>query len=160
MLILLPVDGTPLALDAVRHALLLVQNGLRADFVLANVQEPTHLYEIVLAPHAEMLEAASDAAGRHALDPAEALLRQAGVRYECEVAAGDVAHTLIDIAERYGCDAIIMGSGGKNAFSSALLGSVSQTVLHDAQVPVTIVKHPELIGDSAETPSDAAATDA
>jgi nucleotide-binding universal stress UspA family protein len=43
--ILLPIDGSPLSLDAVHHAMRLVREGLRATFVLANVQEPSSLYE-------------------------------------------------------------------------------------------------------------------
>jgi nucleotide-binding universal stress UspA family protein len=143
MKILLPVDGSALALDAVHHALQLVRNGLNASFVLANVQEPTYLYEMMLAPNSEVLEGVSGAAGHHALEQAKALLSDAGVPFECEIASGDPAHTLIDIAERFGCDAVIMGARGVGALRGALLGSVSQTVLHDATVPVTIVRHVE-----------------
>jgi nucleotide-binding universal stress UspA family protein len=67
MKILLPLDGSEPSLEAVRHALRLVRDGLRAEFVLANVQEPTYLYEMVLAPDAEVLERVSGAAGAHSL---------------------------------------------------------------------------------------------
>jgi len=40
MKILVPVDGSPLSLEAVRHAIALVKQGLRAELVLANVQLP------------------------------------------------------------------------------------------------------------------------
>ena len=46
MKILLPVDGSEPALDAVRHALHLRREGLKASFVLATVQEPAYLYEM------------------------------------------------------------------------------------------------------------------
>lgn len=140
MKILLPLDGSEPALDAVRHALQLVREGLRADFVLANVQEPTYLYELVLAPDAEVLERASGAAGAHALEAGEALLRAAGVSFERELAVGDPAHTLAEIIERRSCDAVIMGARGQGRLRRALLGSVSYEVLHAAPVPVTIVK--------------------
>ena len=38
--ILIAVDGSELSLDAVHHAVQLTRDGLQADFVLANVQEP------------------------------------------------------------------------------------------------------------------------
>ena len=55
--------------------------------------------------------------------------------------SGDPAQTLLEIAARYGCALIIMGARGRGALRSALLGSVSQAVLHSSPLPVTIVKH-------------------
>ena len=49
MKILLPIDGTELALHEVRYALRLVTQGLQARFLLVNVQEPASLYEMVTA---------------------------------------------------------------------------------------------------------------
>lgn len=140
---LIPVDGSDLALDAVRHALRLVGEGLNASFVLANVQEPTHLYEVVLAPDVEVLEGASQGAGLHALQGAEALLQAAGLDYEREVVSGDPAHMLIDIAERYGCDGLLMAARGLGGLGSVLLGSVSSEVVHASSLPVTIVRRAE-----------------
>ena len=148
MKILLPVDGSEPALDAVRHALHLHREGLNASFVLATVQEPTYLYEMMLAPDAEVLGRVSGAAGAHALAGAEALFKAAAVAYEREIATGYAANALIEVAERYRCDAIIMGARGMGALRSALLGSVSQAVMHASKVPVTIVKHAE--GDTAD----------
>lgn len=144
MKILLPVDGSEPALDAVRHALHLRGEGLKASFVLATVQEPTYFYEMVLAPDADVLARVSGAAGAHALQGAEALFKAAAVTYECEIATGFAATALIEVAERYGCDAIVMGARGMGALRSSLLGSVSQAVLHASKVPVTIVKHAEV----------------
>ncbi len=141
MKLLVAVDGSDLALDAVRHALRLRDAGLKADLVLATVQEPTFLYEMVLPPSAEVLERVSGAVGNRALQGAEALLRAAGVPFEREIGSGDPAQTLIDLAGRHGCEGIIVGARGLGAVRSALLGSVSQAVLHASVVPVTVVKH-------------------
>ena len=141
MKILLPVDGSEPALDAVRHALQLLDGGLRASVVLATVQEPVYLYERLLPPDAEVLEWVTGAVGGKALASAEALFNAAGVPYEREIASGEPVQVLIDMARRHGCNAIIMGARGRGALRSALLGSVSQRVLHEAVVPVTIVKH-------------------
>ena len=139
MNILLPVDGSEAALAAVHFAIRLVREGLQASVVLANVQEPTHLYELVLAPDADVLAHAARAAGAHALQSAEALLHGASVAFESEIALGDAAHTLLDIVERFDCDTVIMSARGRGSLRHALLGSVSQSVLHASPVPVMIV---------------------
>lgn len=142
MKILLPVDGSDLALDAVRHALHLVREGLHASFVLANVQEPTTFYEMMTMHDAEALARLSEGAAAHALESAQGLLRAAGVEYELQVGNGDVAHTLLDIAEEQQCDAIVMSARGVGGFAT-VLGSVSRTLLHDCTLPLTIVRHAE-----------------
>lgn len=144
MKILLPVDGSALALEAVRFAVRMVLAGLRADAVLANVQEPAHLYELLVAHDPDMIDRASAEAGLHALVEAQALLDAAGITYEVEVAKGDPAHTIIDMSERFGCDLIVMGARGASALRSAMMGSVSNEVLHASIVPVMIVKPDEV----------------
>lgn len=142
MKILVPVDGSALALDAVRHALRLRQEGLDATFVLATVQDPVYLYEMVLAPGADVLERVGGAVGSRALAGAEALFAAASVPFEREIGSGEPVPALIDMSERHGCDAIILGARGLGVLRSALLGSVSQGVLHASMLPVTVVKHP------------------
>ena len=144
MKILLPVDGSAVSLEAVRFAMRLADGGLRISVVLANVQEPASLYELLVAHDPNVIEQVSAEAGVHILAPAEALLIEAGIAYEREVAAGDPAHTLVDILERYGCDLVVMGASGVGPLRSALLGSVSNEVLHAAGVPVVIVKMQEV----------------
>jgi nucleotide-binding universal stress UspA family protein len=143
MKILLPVDGSDLSLEAVRFALSLVQDGLNASVVLANVQEPANLYEMLVAHDAELINRASAQVGLHTLTAAKELLDAAGVPYEREVAKGDPAHTIVDIAERFECQMIVMGARGTSALRSAMLGSVSNEVLHASSVPVVIVKTPD-----------------
>jgi nucleotide-binding universal stress UspA family protein len=144
MKILLPVDGSELSLEAVRFAIRMVLAGLRADAVLANVQEPATFYELLVAHDPEVINRVADEAGQHTLESAKELLNAAGVVYECEVAKGDPAHTIVDIAERFACDLIVMGARGNSALRSAMLGSVSNEVLHASPVPVVIVKPDEV----------------
>ena len=140
MKILLPVDGSAVSLEAVRFAIRMAQSGLESSMVLANVQEPATLYEWVVAHDQQVLAEVSAAAGAHTLEAAQALLDAAGIAYECEVASGDPAHTLIDILENFQCDLVVMGASGPSTLRRALLGSVSNEVLHAAGVPVMIVK--------------------
>lgn len=137
--ILIPIDGSERSLDAVHHALSLVGAGLKARFVLANVQEAANLYEMVVAHDPAVLQQVSEAAGRDLLRPAVALLRAAGLPVEAVVASGDPAHALIEVLEAQGCQAVFMSTRGAGLRAS-LMGSVSQSLLQSAPVPVTLVK--------------------
>jgi nucleotide-binding universal stress UspA family protein len=139
--ILLPVDGSAASLDAVRHALGLVAHGLSASFVLANVQEPANLYELVTAHDPDVLRQVSAGAGAHLLESAEALLQAAGVTWEREIASGDPAHVLAEMIERHGIDTVVMGARGLGTARSAVAGSVSHWLLMHAPIPVTVVRH-------------------
>jgi nucleotide-binding universal stress UspA family protein len=134
MKILLPVNGTPMSMQAVHHALKLRAAGLQADFVLVNVQEPPSLYEVVVAHDPQVLDEVRRAAGADLLAPAEALLDAAGASWESEVAGGDPGHLLVDLVENYGCDAVVMGAGG------GAIGRVALALLQHSPVPVTIVR--------------------
>ncbi|MDP3616760.1 MAG: universal stress protein [Rhodoferax sp.] len=149
MKILLPVDGSDVALEAVRFVMRMAGAGLETSVVLANVQEPVTLYELVVSHDPQVIEQVSAAAGAHTLEAAQTLLNEAHIPYEYEVASGDPAHTIIDILERFECDLIVMGANGMSPLRSALLGSVSNEVLHAAGVPVMIVKLPETLEPDA-----------
>lgn len=129
MKILLPVDGAPASLQAVRHALALRAQGLQASFVLANVQPPPTLYEVVVAHDPEVLDDVRRAAGADLLAPAEALLQAAGAEWETEVAGGQPANVLVELVENYGCDAVVMGEG-----------TLVAAMLQHCPVPVTVVR--------------------
>lgn len=154
MKILLPVDGSELSLHEARFALRLVREGLQASFLLVNVQEPSSLYELVTWPDPEVRAQGSHAAGEDALQPALALLREAGVACDTAVVTGDPAHAVVDLIEEHGCDMVIMGGRGTGALLSVLQGSVTQSLLHDCPVPILLVKPP------AEESETLAASDA
>jgi len=139
--LLIAVDGSPLALDAVHHVLELIRRGgMQATLVLGNVQEEATLVELA-TQGADAVAEASVQAGTHLLAPAVALVEAARVPYETEIALGPVAATLVDMVERCGCDALFIGARGISGLRGALLGSVSQALVHHSPVPVTVVKH-------------------
>ncbi len=141
MKILLPVDGSAAALAAVRHALQCRADGLSANFVLANVQEPASLYEVVVVHDTDVLTQLRRDAGADLLAPAEALLDAAGAEYESEVAGGVPATLLVELLENYACDAVVMGARGMSAPEEGGLGSVTLAMLQHSPVPVTVVRY-------------------
>ena len=98
MKIMLPVDGSEASLDAVRHAIYLYREGLRASFLLATVQWPVRTCEIVLAPDSSVLERLTGAIGERALVRGEELLIEAGVEYQKEICSGEPAEALVAMA--------------------------------------------------------------
>lgn len=141
--ILIAVDGSELALDAVRHGLELVRRGgLQATLVLGHVQEEASLIELATRG-ADAVAQASVEAGQHLMAGAVALVEAARVPYETEIGVGPVAATLVDMVERCGCDALFIGARGLGGLRGALLGAVSQELVHLSPVPVTVVKHAE-----------------
>ena len=144
---LLPVDGSDVSLEAVRFVIQMSLSGLQTSVVLANVQVPATLYELVVAHDPQVIEQVSEAAGAHTLLKAESMLKGAHIPYECEVGRGDPAHTLIDILERFACDMVVMGASGVTGLRTTLLGSVSNELVHAAGVPVMIVKSSKQLED-------------
>ncbi len=145
LLVLLPVDGSPTALAAVRHAIALRDHGLVLRVLLVNVQPPPTLYEVVLAPDPERLDAVRAAAGADLLAPAEALLRAADVAFDSEVLGGEPALVLRDRIETAGAGWVMLGArgAGESGERHAAPGRVAMTLLQHAPVPVTLVHDAE-----------------
>lgn len=158
MKILLPVDGSPESLEAVRHAVQLARHGLRVGFVLVNVQSRPSVYEMMTVRDDAARRRASGQAGEHLLEPAARLLRSAGLAYHEEVVVGEPHRALIDLVERHRCDAVLIGASRVGAMRGFLAGSTSMALLHDAPVPVTVVHLAD--GDAADGGGDESDADA
>ena len=67
-------------------------------------------------------------------------VKAAGISCASHLMDGPPAETIVRFAETQKIDEIIMGSRGRGAMGSLLLGSVSSKVAQLAGVPVTLVK--------------------
>jgi nucleotide-binding universal stress UspA family protein len=74
-----------------------------------------------------------------ALKAAAELAHAVGVDANVAIVSGDASDEIVAYADTIDADVIIVGSRGRNAVTSALLGSVSRGVLHEARRPVLIV---------------------
>jgi nucleotide-binding universal stress UspA family protein len=72
------------------------------------------------------------------------LARQFGLEPEIVVVPdeGNVADTLVDLANERGAEAIVVGSRGLGGLRARLLGSVSEKVTRHAAIPVLVVHAP------------------
>lgn len=91
----------------------------------------------------ELIKSSSDHAGESALK-GEELLTAAGLRASCEVAElkDTPAAAILEAAEEWKADLIVMGSHGRRGFDRFILGSVSETVAMHAGCSVEVVRKP------------------
>lgn len=90
------------------------------------------------------LEATTYGAASAVLEKAMARLKRLGtdsLKISSEVLQGPPAQAIVDEAEHWEADLIVMGSRGLGAWSRLLLGSVSNGVVHHAKCSVEIVRH-------------------
>ncbi len=138
------VDGSAYSQAALRVAGRLSER-LGLKLVVAHVAEPAPAYipYAASAPFGGM-------AGGYALteevesreEPAERLLQQivdSGLDVERRTLVGVPADRLAALAEDEDAELIVVGSRGRGAFKSALLGSVSNSLVDVARRPVLIV---------------------
>lgn len=140
--ILVPVDGSDTSQRAVGHVISLTQlykDG--ADIHLINVQPSLPFGGRVSAVvgHGNIEEYHREE-GMKALQPARQMLDAAGVKYHYHIAVGDPAEVIAQYGKQHGIDQVVMGTNGRSAVASVLMGSVAKEVLAKALVPVVLVK--------------------
>ena len=130
--ILVPVDGSDAAADAVDHAAgLAAVHG--ADLHLVHVVEPQAAVDSAGVDLVSVLEES----GQEALDAAEASAAEAGVETTTtELLRGQAHREIVDYAEANDVDLIVMGTHGRTGLGRLLLGSVAENVVRLSPVPV------------------------
>jgi nucleotide-binding universal stress UspA family protein len=74
------------------------------------------------------------------LHEAVRLAEERGIRSHTKLLVGDAAKEIVQFADSIDADLIVVGSRGHGTISSALLGSVSRGILHEARRPVLVVR--------------------
>ncbi len=139
--LLLPVDGSSYSLKAVDYAISRAADSKRQVRVhLVTVQAPIATVNVKLFVSQESLETYYREEGSKALEESLARLRAANIDVEPHITVGDAARLIVDFALEKSAEEIIMGSHGRGALSSAVMGSVAQKVVHLAPVPVVLIK--------------------
>lgn len=139
--LLVPCDGSESALRAVRHAAAeAALAGPAAEIHLLHVIEPMTPVTLSEAFSARRLDERFPPQAAQALEPAIAILAQAGARYSLHCLFGEPAEQIAAHARDAGCEAIIMGTRGRGAFARLVIGSVATQVVKLVDIPVTLVK--------------------
>lgn len=90
----------------------------------------------------EALEKEEFRRGKELVAQAEKSLRERGYRAASSVEEGDPRAVIVDHAEEWKADLIVVGSHGRRGLDRLLLGSVSEYVAHHARCSVEIVRIP------------------
>ncbi len=149
-MILIGYDGSPDAHAAIEHASRLF-SGSRA--IVATVWEP--VMELVTRSGGGLgltavpddftqLDAQADSSALASAEEGATRARELGLDAEAHALrrVSSVAAALIEEAHASSADAIVVGTRGRGTVKSALLGSVSNELVHHAGVPVMVVPSP------------------
>jgi len=140
MKILVPVDGSPASIRAVKLAVDQVRTLPEASLVLVNVQNFSGLSLPEQIMPSAWIQREEQRAADEALKDAVTTCREAGISYVTRTERGGVAPTIDRVARDEHVQHIFMGTRGLGGVRGLLLGSVATQLLHLVDVPVTFVK--------------------
>lgn len=134
--ILVPVDGSDGADDAIGHAADVADRFDATVHVLFVASTNRDSVTVVGSDVVDALERE----GKDIVEPVAADVRKRGVDCESEVVQGDPATTIVDYAESRGMDLVVMPTRGRTGLSRYLLGSVTEKVVRHSEVPVLTIR--------------------
>jgi nucleotide-binding universal stress UspA family protein len=160
MKILICTDGSEFSENAAREVCRLIPNLNERSIKVVCVYES---YPVAMEPFAapaeyyqSILDAAREQAAHHAASTASIIrenTKDGDINLGVEVIQGSPERDIIQFAETWGADLIVVGSHGRG-FWGRLLGSVSDAVVHHAPCSVLVVRKdgnsPWLIESSIE----------
>lgn len=161
--VLIPLDGSGLSRQIVRHVqrlfrpadceLILLRVTDPPEGLIANPPRPVSaawkmpLYEsrqdVELAEHptyASQVWENVRSAAEHDLLPDVRALKEAGYTVSVLVQSGDAARTIVDVAEREAVDLVAMATHGRTGLRRLVLGSVTESALHELAVPLLLIR--------------------
>ena len=138
--VLVPLDGSPLADDALAHAL----DTYDCRITVLNVVQSldTGMSEGgVLTPDDERIAEARERADR-LVERASEQAAAADRSVDTVVETGDPAETILSVVSEMNVDHVVMGGHGgtRNELARRLLGTVATAVVGEAPVSVTVVR--------------------
>lgn len=143
--ILVPTDGSPLSTDTVARAVGFAKEAsAKVTFFYSQPDYPVALYGEGALIDPTTPDRFAEMAGKQAeeiLQAAVALASAAGVPAETSTVVSDVPwESIIEAAQKAGCDLIFMASHGRRGLSGLLLGSETQKVLTHSKIPVLVYR--------------------
>lgn len=137
--LLIAVDGSQHSDRAAQFAVDFVKEHGPVEIHLVNV-EPKPLAWQTRGVEPEAIRAHLATLSHETMQSAHAILKRADVPNRMHVRIGDVAEEVVALAEKLGCDVIVLGTRGLGAIAGLSIGSISRKVLHLSHLPVICVK--------------------
>lgn len=134
--ILLPFDGSEGAAEVLHHA---SEFAHWADATIQILYVADTTRDSVTVVDGHTVDALAQQ-GEDVVSEAAKILDSLGVSYETDVVQGNPAPTIVEYAERYGQDLVVMPTHGRDGISRYLIGSVSEKVVRLSSVPVLTVR--------------------
>jgi len=136
--VLIPVDGSPNSIHAVRHIVnrFLGNPGLEAH--LLNVQPPFSQHIARFVSQKNRAEYHHEE-GEKALRPCKRMLEDFSVPYAAHIEVGDRAQVIANAARRLRCDHIVMATARKNSLTRMIEDSTTNKVLERTTIPVEVI---------------------
>lgn len=139
--VLVPLDGSPLADEALEHALVVFPD---AALTVLNVITPVDARMSeggVLEPDDERVAEARERAQR-LVERAEQRASDSGfdAPVDVSIGSGDPTTAILEYVDRAGVDHVVMGGHGRSDLAARFLGSVATNVVTRSPVPVTVVR--------------------
>jgi nucleotide-binding universal stress UspA family protein len=143
--LVVPLDGSPPAQRAFDEAIRVARESGGRLLLL-------HVAQIPFAPNFsaglssgddDVIYQALVTAGKDALKTAQAKAEAAGVAAEAQLLGPQIdaiAPSIVEAAEAWKADLIVMGTHGRRGIDHLMLGSVAERVLRIAPVPVLMVR--------------------
>ncbi|MEZ5441510.1 MAG: universal stress protein [Lysobacterales bacterium] len=143
--LLVCTDGSDLSHKAIDEGVRLARYlgaELTAVYAVANYVPPVEaIAPIYYLPTLEEYQERAKVEAEHVLAQVRQTSDEAGIPCELEWALSDDPYRLIlDVAERRGCDLVVMASHGRRGLSGLILGSETTRVLTHSKVPVLVVR--------------------
>jgi len=134
--ILLPFDGSDGAAEALHHAAE-IAHWADATIHVLFVADTTR--DSVTTVGTQVVDALVQK-GEDVVEEAARTLRTLGANHDSDVVQGNPAPTIVEYAERYDHDLVVMPTHGREGMSRYLLGSVTEKVVRLSSVPVLTVR--------------------
>ena len=137
--VLIPLDGSPLAEQALPHAIAQARRS-QAELILLRVLEPfAHARGLSLGDLKRIEQQASTWAHEY-LECIASDVRQQDVPVQAVIIGGRPHVEIPQYAETNEVDLIVMSTRGQSGLSRWLMGSVADRVVRGANVPVLLVR--------------------